>query len=73
LNQIEEFKMRLIKLKEVMDCTGLGRSTIYNYITDETFPKPVSLGARAVAWVESEVQDWILERIEARDEVQVLT
>lgn len=56
-----------------MDCTGLGRSTIYNYITDETFPKPVSLGARAVAWVESEVQDWILERIEARDEVQVLT
>ena len=59
--------MRLIKLKEVMDCTGLGRSTIYNYIADATFPKPVSLGARAVAWVESEVQDWILERIEERD------
>ncbi|GIU32549.1 transcriptional regulator [Shewanella colwelliana] len=59
--------MRLIKLKEVMDSTGLGRSTIYNYIADETFPKPVSLGARAVAWVESEVQDWILERIEERD------
>ncbi|QYJ85859.1 AlpA family transcriptional regulator [Shewanella mesophila] len=60
--------MRLIKLKEVMDCTGLGRSTIYNYIADETFPKPVSLGARAVAWVESEVQDWILERITERDD-----
>ena len=59
--------MRLIKLKEVMDCTGLGRSTIYNYIADGTFPKPVSLGARAVAWVESEVQEWILERIEERD------
>lgn len=59
--------MRLIKLKEVMDCTGLGRSTIYNYMADETFPKPVSLGSRAVAWVESEVQDWILERIEERD------
>lgn len=50
-----------------MDCTGLGRSTIYNYIADGSFPKPVSLGARAVAWVESEVQDWILERIEERD------
>jgi prophage regulatory protein len=60
--------MRLIKLKEVMDCTGLGRSTIYNHIADETFPKPVSLGARAVAWVEGEVQDWILERVEERDE-----
>ena len=59
--------MRLIKLKEVMDCTGLGRSTIYNYIADKTFPKPVSLGLRAVAWVESEVQDWIKERIEERD------
>ncbi|GGQ22722.1 helix-turn-helix transcriptional regulator [Shewanella litoralis] len=59
--------MRLIKLKEVMDCTGLGRSTIYNYIADKTFPKPVSLGLRAVAWVESEVQDWILDRIEERD------
>ena len=50
-----------------MDCTGLGRSTIYNYIADKTFPKPVSLGLRAVAWVESEVQDWILERVEERD------
>ncbi|TVP12301.1 helix-turn-helix transcriptional regulator [Shewanella sp. KCT] len=59
--------MKLIKLKDVMASTGLGRSTIYNYIADETFPKPVSLGARAVAWVESEVQDWILERIEERD------
>lgn len=60
--------MRLIKLKEVMDCTGLGRSTVYNYIADGAFPKPVSLGARAVAWVEDEVQDWIAARIEERDD-----
>lgn len=60
--------MRLIKLKEVMDCTGLGRSTVYNYIAEDLFPKPVNLGARAVAWVESEVHDWILARIEERDE-----
>jgi prophage regulatory protein len=56
---------KIIKLKAVMDSTGLGRSTVYNY--KNQFPKPVSLGARAVAWVESEVQDWILERIEERD------
>jgi prophage regulatory protein len=67
LNQIDEFKMRLIKLKAVMDCTGLGRSTVYNYIAENQFPKPVSLGLRAVAWVASEVQNWILEKIEARD------
>ena len=50
-----------------MDCTGLGRSTLYKYIADKTFPKPAKLGKRSVAWVESEVQDWILDRIEERD------
>ena len=59
--------MRLIRLKEVIACTGLARSTIYKYIAEGAFPKSVSLGDRAVAWVESEVQEWILERIEARD------
>lgn len=59
--------MRLIKLADVMNSTGLARSTIYKYIAEEAFPKPVSLGTRAVAWVESEVQDWILEKIEQRD------
>ncbi len=32
---------------------------------EERFPKSVSLGDRAVAWVESEVQEWILERVSA--------
>ena len=59
--------MRIIRLKEVIDCTGLGRSTIYKYITEGTFPKSVLLGDRRVGWVESEVHDWILARIEARD------
>ena len=59
--------MRIIRLKEVMDCTGLGRSTIYKYISEGSFPKSVSLGDRAVGWVESEVHDWILARIEERD------
>lgn len=59
--------MRIIRLKEVIDCTGLGRSTIYKYIAEGSFPKPVSLGDRSVGWVESEVQDWILARIEERD------
>ena len=59
--------MKLIRLKDVINCTGLARSTIYKYIDDGIFPKPVSLIGRSVAWVESEVQDWILERIEERD------
>jgi len=59
--------MRIIRLKEVSDSTGLARSTIYKYIAEGTFPKPVSLGDRCVGWVDSEVHDWILARIEERD------
>lgn len=59
--------MRIIRLKEVMDSTGLARSTIYKYISEGAFPKPVSLGERCVGWVESEVQEWIVARIEDRD------
>ncbi len=59
--------MRIIRLKEVIDSTGLARSSIYKYIAEGTFPKPVSLGDRCVGWVESEVHDWILIRIEERD------
>lgn len=59
--------MRIIRLKEVIDSTGLARSTIYKYIAENTFPKPVSLGDRCVGWVDGEVHDWILARIEERD------
>jgi prophage regulatory protein len=59
--------MRIIRLKEVIDSTGLARSTVYKYVGEGTFPKPVSLGDRCVGWVEREVHEWILARIEARD------
>ncbi|HCF5259802.1 helix-turn-helix transcriptional regulator [Pseudomonas aeruginosa] len=59
--------MRIIRLKEVINSTGLARSTIYKHIGEGTFPRPVSLGDRCVGWVDSEVHDWILARIEERD------
>lgn len=58
--------MRLIKLTEVMNITSLARSTVYKYISDDEFPKPVSLGGRAVAWVEEEIHDWIEDKISQR-------
>ncbi|AFT78505.1 phage transcriptional regulator AlpA [Alteromonas macleodii str. 'Black Sea 11'] len=58
--------MRLIKIKEVIKMTSLSRATIYKYMADDSFPKPVSLGTKAVAWVEDEVENWIVEKIEAR-------
>ncbi len=58
--------MRLIKLKEVMAKTSLGHSSIYKFISEGTFPKQVSLGAKSVAWVESEVDDWIEKKVKGR-------
>ena len=72
-NHYQEFSMapniKLIRLKDVIDTTGLARSTIYKYVDKGIFPKAVKLGSRSVAWVESEVQEWILERIAQRDGV----
>ena len=67
LSQQRRQLMRIIRLKEVMNSTGLARSTIYKYIGERAFPKPVSLGGQCVGWVESEIHDWILARIEERD------
>lgn len=60
--------MTLIKIKDVMKVTSLARPTIYKYIKNGTFPKPVSLGGRAVAWVDKEIEEWVAERIAERDE-----
>ena len=61
----------LIRLSEVQRRVPYSRSTIYLKVARNEFPQPVSLGARAVAWVESEVDKWIDQRIEGeRDGVQ---
>jgi prophage regulatory protein len=51
------------RISEVKLKTGLSRSTIYELIKKSQFPKPVSLGLRAVGWVDSEIEAWIQERI----------
>ena len=58
-------QVRFLRLPEVLDRTGLSRSTIYVRLDRGLFPRPVSLGARAVGWLESEVDEWIRERIAA--------
>lgn len=60
--------MKLIRIKEVMNRTGLARSTVYKYISQGQFPQSLKLGTRAVAWVESEIDTWINDSIKRRDE-----
>ena len=56
---------RLLRRRQVEALTGLRRSTIYDKMTCGQFPRPVRLGARAVAWVASEVEAWVQARIAA--------
>ncbi|MFZ4751921.1 MAG: helix-turn-helix transcriptional regulator [Chitinophagaceae bacterium] len=54
---------KIIRLPEVMQSTGLARSTIYKKMVAGEFPKAISLGSKSVGWLESEVQQWIEQRI----------
>lgn len=57
---------KLIRLPVVEDRTGLGKSSLYAKVKDGTFPAPVRLSARAVAWRESDIDRWISERLTTR-------
>ena len=56
---------RILRLPAVRARTGLARSTIYLAISQGRFPKPISLGPRAVGWIEAEVDAWLRRQIEA--------
>jgi prophage regulatory protein len=55
---------RILRLPAVKVDTGLSRSTIYLRVSEGTFPKPVSLGGRAVGWLEAEIQEWLQDQIQ---------
>lgn len=50
---------KILRLPEVMSATGLSRSTIYAYVANERFPKPIKLGPRAVGWLVIDIEEWI--------------
>ena len=58
-----EVPIRIVRLPAVQARTGLGRSTIYVRLAEGSFPRPVQLGARAVGWIEEEVDEWIRKQI----------
>lgn len=54
---------RFIRLPEVMDKTGFSKAWIYKLISKGDFPKPIKVGIRASAFVESEIDEWIEQMI----------
>ncbi len=53
----------ILRLPAVRTRTGLSRSTIYLAISRGLFPKPITLGARAVGWLESDIEEWLTRQI----------
>ena len=57
--------LRIMKRPAVEEATGLSRSSIYGKMKEGTFPQAIKLSERSVGWIESEIQDWLHERISA--------
>jgi prophage regulatory protein len=56
-----------IKLPQVLNLTGLGKTSIYKLMSNNTFPKPTSFGVRRIAWRRIDIQTWIKQKIKERD------
>ena len=56
---------QLLKLPAVLARVAISRSKLYANVKDGTFPAPISLGARAIAWIDEEVDEWIKRRVSA--------
>jgi prophage regulatory protein len=52
----------ILRLPAVRIRCGLSRSSIYLKIANGDFPRPISLGARAVGWIASEIDSWLAGR-----------
>lgn len=57
---------KVLRLPEVLVRCGLQKTSVYRAIGEGTFPQPVSIGARAVAWRESDIEVWLAARPLAR-------
>jgi prophage regulatory protein len=54
---------RILRLAQVREVTGLGRSCIYQLQAQKQFPQRIKISGRSVGWVESEVQQWVARKI----------
>lgn len=56
---------KFLRLRNVINTTGLSRSSIYLLMRDDKFPRNILLGARSVGWTQSSIDQWIEGRIAA--------
>jgi prophage regulatory protein len=56
--------IRILRRWQVQDTVGLSRATIYQMMREGRFPKTVEISVRAVGWIEHEIQEWLMKRVE---------
>jgi prophage regulatory protein len=57
---------RMLRLKEVIERTGLGKTTIYQMQRMAKFPHSVMMTSRSVRWIEAEIETWLEQRAGSR-------
>ena len=62
--RFKEGIVKILRLNEVINRTGIPRSTIYAFMAKDRFPKQINLGCRSVGWIDSEVNEWIEAKVE---------
>jgi prophage regulatory protein len=58
--------MKFLRIDEVVGMTGLGKSTIYEYMKEGRFPASIKIGLRSVAWVSTDVEGWMNQKLMSR-------
>ena len=61
---------RLLNMAEVLEVTGLSRSSIYSLMRQGVFPEPLKVGPRAVRWRLSEIEEWQATRSRATGDLE---
>ena len=56
-------RIRILRLGQVLDVTGLGKTKIYELQSEGNFPTRVQITAHSVGWIEEDVQAWLAERV----------
>ncbi len=62
--------IKILRLRQVKEITGISRSSIYLRMKEGTFPQSVSLGPRAIGWSSNSIDQWVNDRIIESEKVE---
>ena len=54
-----DIRERFLRIPEIVPRTGMSKTTVYNRINQEFFPKQIPIGANLVVWLERDIQEWM--------------